>query len=394
MNLTVLYDNKQLIIFDMDNTSNPFLIAESDICKISGRTNEASFLKMNGDVLRYKHGIFSKKHGNKPCKHNNPIKLYNDPTIRDIACGEGHCLVIKRDDNSGKDEIFVSGLNQMGQLGLGDYDNRKDLTFLLTDSNIKQICCGFYNSLILKSSGELLVFGEDQFGQIGLGNDNDYVYVNIPTILYIPKEIKEIICGGFHTMILLMTNELYVFGENHSGQLGLGDNQKRFTPVLLIIDHEIKQISCGRWHSMILKLNGELLVFGSNRSGQLGLDDHTSKNIPTFLMKDRGIRQIVCGDVHSIIYKYNGDIFFFDSGNNIKYGKNKSTHLITNEELIMINEKKISKIDWKSEIYCFLSDKTKTMIMTFIYVCKRIEKMMGIKIYKVIRNEIIKHLFN
>ena len=40
-------------------------------------------------------------------------------------------------------------------------------------------------------------------------------------------EIKQIICGVGHTMIYRNNGEVLVFGSNGQGQLGLGDNQNR-----------------------------------------------------------------------------------------------------------------------------------------------------------------------
>ena len=48
------------------------------------------------------------------------------------------------------------------------------------------------------------------------------------------------------------------------GQLGLGDNQNRNKPELLMTDPEIKQIICGGYHTMIWRNNGDVLVFGYN----------------------------------------------------------------------------------------------------------------------------------
>ena len=35
--------------------------------------------------------------------------------------------------------------------------------------------------------------------------------------------IKQIICGGYHTFAICENNKIYCWGNNHFGQLGLGD---------------------------------------------------------------------------------------------------------------------------------------------------------------------------
>ena len=80
-------------------------------------------------------------------------------------------------------------------------------------------------------------------------------------------------------------NELFTFGDNVLGQLGLGDNENKNKPTLLMQDKTIRQIICGEVHSFILKNNGKLLVFGNNIHGELGLGDNVSRNIPTLLAR-------------------------------------------------------------------------------------------------------------
>ena len=43
-------------------------------------------------------------------------------------------------------------------------------------------------------------------------------------------------------------------------------------------DPEIKQIICGYYHTMIWRNNGDVLVFGYNGYGQLGLGDNQNRN--------------------------------------------------------------------------------------------------------------------
>ena len=71
-------------------------------------------------------------------------------------------------------------------------------------------------------------------------------------------------------------------------------------------DTTIKNIICGGYHTIIYKNNGDVLVFGDNDYGQLGLGHNNNINIPTLLMNDTTIRNIICGGYHTIIYKDNG----------------------------------------------------------------------------------------
>ena len=58
---------------------------------------------------------------------------------------------------------------------------------------ITNIICSSYHTIIYKNNGDVLVFGSNVCGQLGLGhNDN----INVPTLLMNDKTIKNIICGN------------------------------------------------------------------------------------------------------------------------------------------------------------------------------------------------------
>jgi len=111
--------------------------------------------------------------------------------------------------------------------------------------------------LLLDDKNHIYSFGENFFGQLGLGDENDR---NIPELLTkIPKESEKIIkiaCGGNHTLLLDDKNQIYSFGENSCGQLGLGDKNSRNLPELLTkIPKEsgkIIKIACGEIHTLLL----------------------------------------------------------------------------------------------------------------------------------------------
>ena len=69
-------------------------------------------------------------------------------------------------------------------------------------------------------------------------------------------------------------NIAYAFGENRSGELGLGHRDKVTKPQKLIFDEPIKSIICGGWHTICLTLEGNLYSWGDNYHGQLGLGNN------------------------------------------------------------------------------------------------------------------------
>ena len=93
------------------------------------------------------------------------------------------------------------------------------------------------------------------------------------------KKIKSISSGAHHNVILTESNQIYVWGKNDWGKLGLGSNNDQTKPTLLELNlaSKIKLIKCGSNTTMVITECGECYVCGKNGSGQLGLGDYTDR---------------------------------------------------------------------------------------------------------------------
>ena len=195
----------------------------------------------------------------------------NVNNIKQVYCGEYHTLILKNDNT-----LWGCGLGANGQLGLGDNNIRTTFTKITTNVNdIKEIYCGGYHTFILKNDSTLWVTGRNDSGQLGLGNTSTrYTFTKITTNA---NDIKEVYCGWFYTLILKNDNTLWCCGQNNAGQLGLGDTTDRytFTQITTNIDN-IKEVYCGRYHIFILENDGTLWGCGAN-GGRLGLEDGTNR---------------------------------------------------------------------------------------------------------------------
>ena len=124
-----------------------------------------------------------------------------------------HTLILKNNST-----LWRCGNNQNGQLGLGDKVNKKTFTqTTINVDNIKLIYCGYVNTFILKNDSTLWGCGYNNCGQLGLGDANDrntFVQIIANT-----NNIKSIYCGGYHTLILKNDGTLWACGDNQYGQL-------------------------------------------------------------------------------------------------------------------------------------------------------------------------------
>jgi hypothetical protein len=92
-----------------------------------------------------------------------------------------------------------------------------------------------------------------------------------------------------------------VCGYNAYYELGLGDTTNRNTSTLITGLSNVKQVTCGGDHTIFLLNDGTVKVCGMNSSYQLGLGDATTRNIPTLISS---LSCTLLQDIMNIVIKY------------------------------------------------------------------------------------------
>ena len=128
----------------------------------------------------------------------------------------------------------------------------------------------FISLLFLQNTkdGTLEGFGNNDNGQIGNGSEEEKI---IPKPIMKDNQIESICCGMNHSLMLRQNHDVLVCGNNEYGQIGFAKEIElvsKFT--LLLKDIQINKIQCGEYHSLILKKNSnEFITFGKNYNGQV-----------------------------------------------------------------------------------------------------------------------------
>ena len=221
-----------------------------------------------------------------------------------------HSLILKNDGT-----LWSTGYNGYGQLGLGNNTDRTTFTEItINTDDIKSVYCGYYYTLILENDGTLWGCGANGYGQLGLGDTNNRnIFTQVTTDV---NDIKQVYCGGYHTLMLKNDGTLWGCGNNEYGQLGLEDSNNRntFTQITNNVD-DIKSVYCGGYHTLILKNDNTLWGCGANGSGQLGLGDKTNRTTFTQITTNADdIKSVYCGYYHTIISKNDGTLWSCGNG--------------------------------------------------------------------------------
>jgi alpha-tubulin suppressor-like RCC1 family protein len=171
-------------------------------------------------------------------------------------------------------------------------------------------------TLLVADSGSVWAFGNNSSGQLGLGHTND---AKSPTQIPNLSGVIAVAAGGFHSLALTSTGDLYAWGGNVNGQVGDESNTNRSTPQLLDLS-DVVAIAAGERHSLALTGSGDLYAWGENDKGQLGTGNTTDSNIPVLILS--GVSAIGAGLEHSLAVKTNGTAW--------AWGKNAGGQLSNN----------------------------------------------------------------
>ncbi|XP_069018594.1 RCC1 domain-containing protein 1-like [Embiotoca jacksoni] len=84
---------------------------------------------------------------------------------------------------------------------------------------------------------------------------------------------KSLALGAEHAVLLSATGAVYTWGQGSHGQLGHGGLTSEEEPkaVEALLGMPMNSVASGGWHSVCISDGGDLYVWGWNESGQLGL---------------------------------------------------------------------------------------------------------------------------
>ncbi|KAM6220950.1 E3 ISG15--protein ligase HERC5 [Rhynchocyon petersi] len=203
------------------------------------------------------------------------------------------------------------------------------LPCVLQEKIIIQVACGDYHSLALSKGGELLAWGQNSHGQLGVGGIGHSISTPQTVVHLTGVPVAQISAGEAHSMALSISGNIYSWGRNDLGQLGLGHTDSKDFPSLIEeLDKEVEFLTCGGSHTVLLTKDGRVFTFGAGKYGQLGHDSTQNELRPrlvTALFGNR-VTQIACGRYHTLAYVSDlGKVFSFGCGSEGQLG-NGGTH--------------------------------------------------------------------
>ncbi len=301
------------------------------------------------------------------------IPIFEDVPVKKVSVGDCHSAFL---DFAGRLWICGTYKDSSGHLGFPDYTkgighvHHKQIEPVLVQglpprTRVEDVVCGANHTVVLLSSTDsrrrssvspssfrILSWGNDEFGQLGLGfsRDEDEGRPEVDTVMLrhtsrgkrhlktklFPRDvlwnlktgggIKSIYATAQTTFIRTMDNGIYGCGLNNFGQLGFGNTSPYPVRVMTKVEplsslaSPVEYIAGGTVHSAARLHNGHVVSWGRRDYSGLAPTGGSDIQPPTQLKSISSISQIACGGSHTIACTSEGKVYAWGFGGTHQLG--------------------------------------------------------------------------
>lgn len=192
------------------------------------------------------------------------VQALDTQAPRAVACGNYHTVLV-----DGYGDIWTCGTGDNHAHGQDTHFDVATPMILNKVSNLdfRQVACGAAHTIALTANGLLFSWGLNEHGQLGLGDlvsrktatQNESVQ---------GKHIRKIACGEAHSAFL-SDRDVYTFGDGSHGALGHGNSKTQIGPkavIKLTEDCRLREVECGPQYTVALSDLGQLYFWGNMKS--------------------------------------------------------------------------------------------------------------------------------
>ncbi|CBZ56084.1 putative regulator of chromosome condensation domain-containing protein [Neospora caninum Liverpool] len=152
-----------------------------------------------------------------------------------------------------------------------------------TPKKVVQVACGSSHCAALTENGEVYTWGSDDYGQLGLGKESRFVLSPRRVDTLADKKVVSVRCGHFFTCCTTSTGEVFVWGYGRDGECGNGRSDAALPVLISTLEPQpggrkrgrgkVVDTVAGGGHLAAWTEEGGLWMWGRGREGQLGRGD-------------------------------------------------------------------------------------------------------------------------
>ena len=241
------------------------------------------------------------------------------------------------------------GLGELGQLGAGNCHNRRAPTRVAgLPAPVRQVTAGYRQTGIVTDAGHLLRCGFGEYGQLGLGDEDNRttptegssVYTfgcgdagrlghgneenqlaprQVPAAGLHHEQVVMVAVGSAHTVALSAEGQVYTWGWGFFGQLGHNDLVNQLVPRQVepgrLGGEKVVFEAAGEDHTAAVTGGGRLYTWGTGVAGQLGHGDERNRRTPgpvgAGAFRGAAVVMAACGGEHTLVVTHEGALWAF-----------------------------------------------------------------------------------
>ena len=238
------------------------------------------------------------------------IPILNDKKIQQVDYGRDFVAILTNDG-----QVYIATFQSQ-------WKTNKTLKLINTNNDqFKMIACGFNRLLLLRQDGIVFSIG---------GNSSYETMVNIGL-----QNVELIASGWNHFFAMKNTKQIYSWGSNFHGQLGIADVNEQEKPYSIYSNYNYElryhhhnynvnvpeyciDVVAGFSHSLFLFSNGNLLACGQNYQGQLGLGDNNNRSTLVKIPIEN-VKKVTSEKFNNFSFAFDGSSYY--AWGSTKYGE-------------------------------------------------------------------------
>jgi alpha-tubulin suppressor-like RCC1 family protein len=215
-----------------------------------------------------------------------------------------------------------------------------------------------YSTFIINASGDLMVVGNNGYGQLGTNNTSTisvFTKVNLAN----SKIPRAVVTNNISTIVLCTDGTIQGAGSQNNGMLGTtgSGNQTTFQQINLSGGRTAKSIAIGYGYGAIIDSSDRLQMFGYGSGyGVFGNGTASAITVPTVITLSGGKtpKQVSCGTYHTVVLCTDGTVQTTGSGGNgqIGSGNYSNRSLFTQIDLSGRQASQVSAGQYNTAIVC------------------------------------------
>ncbi len=189
---------------------------------------------------------------------------------------------------------------------------------LPADARITRISAGALFSVALADDGRMFAWGWGASGRLGNGGSGDSSTPVLVSRGAIPTGVKilDVSAGSDQVVALGDDGKAYAWGYGLDGQLGNGVSASASVPVAVAMPAGVTfvQVAAGADFTLAVGSDKQVYAWGANGYGQLGLDDTAPRSVPTAIKRGAipstaSISRVAAGDGSAAAIDADGGLY-------------------------------------------------------------------------------------